>query len=203
MLRISTFIKAMGLALVSTTALAAPVTQWASTVLGFSTQYSANTWSANQALGAPDTFSYGDIATAWAPLPRNGSQEFLTLGFGQQVYATGATIRETFGNGFVTKVEAVDAADQLHLLWAGVDTSVAGAPANFELNWTATSYLVKGLRIHVNTNHNLGAWEEIDAVQLRGLSTPPSQSVPEPTGLALAGLGLLAVGAAKRRTRKA
>ncbi len=39
---------------------------WASSVLGFSSQWSDTAWSAFQALGEPDTMTYGDINTAWA-----------------------------------------------------------------------------------------------------------------------------------------
>lgn len=38
---------------------------WASSVLGYSSQYSETAWSAFQALGEPDTMTYGDIDTAW------------------------------------------------------------------------------------------------------------------------------------------
>lgn len=39
---------------------------WASSVLGYSSQFSETAWSAFQALGEPDTMTYGDIETAWA-----------------------------------------------------------------------------------------------------------------------------------------
>src|SRR5262249_34217247 len=48
------------------------LSEWASSVLGFSSQYSAGYWSAQQALGAPNTMTYGDIASAWAPASPNG-----------------------------------------------------------------------------------------------------------------------------------
>lgn len=39
---------------------------WASSVLGYSSQYSDTAWSANQVLGEPDTMTYGDFETSWA-----------------------------------------------------------------------------------------------------------------------------------------
>jgi hypothetical protein len=39
---------------------------WASSVLGYSSQWSDTAWSAFQALGEPDTPTYGDTNTAWA-----------------------------------------------------------------------------------------------------------------------------------------
>src|SRR6267142_1822994 len=57
------------------------LTQDASSVIDFSSQFSADAWSAAQALGAPNTSSYGDISSAWAPSSKNGSQESITVGF--------------------------------------------------------------------------------------------------------------------------
>jgi hypothetical protein len=141
--------------------------QYADTVIGFSSQYSSASWSAAQALGASDTLSYGDRPTSWAPSSFNGTLESLTLGFATPVYAGGATIRETSGNGFVYQIDAVDTGDVLHTVWSGADTSQPGTPVDFSVSWAPTSYLVKGVKVYVDTNHNLSAWEEIDSVRLR------------------------------------
>lgn len=143
-------------------------TRYASTVLGFSSQYSAGNWSAAQALGEPNTFTYGDRVTAWAPSPRNGSLEFITVGFTTPIYASGAAIRETYGNGFVYKIDVLDLADGLHTVWTGTDPSQPGSPVDFMPTWPQTPYLVKGLKIYTDTDHNLSTWEEIDAIELHG-----------------------------------
>jgi hypothetical protein len=143
-----------------------PNGQWASSVLGYSSQYSAGSWAAAQALGAPDTFGYGDHATAWAPYPMNGSQEFITLGFQTPVYATGVLIRETYGNGFVTQVDLLDENDVYHTIWVGTDPTQPGSAEDFTINFAATAYKVKGVRIFADTDHDPNAWEEIDAVRL-------------------------------------
>jgi hypothetical protein len=174
-----------------------PVLQYASSVIGFSSQYSTTSWSAQQALGAPNTPSYGDIPTAWAPLPRNGSLEWLSVGFGTAVYATGATIRESSGNGFVYQVDLIDTLGHLHTVWSGADNSAPGALVDFTLAWAPTSYLVSGLKVYTNTDHNSSSWEEIDAIQLAGSTT--SANVPEPGTMVLLGMGLFAFAAARRK----
>lgn len=141
--------------------------QYAYRVKGFSSQYSPSSWSAQQALGAPNTSSYGDHSTAWAPAPINGSHEYLILEFEWPVYADGVMIRETYGNGFVYQVDALDVNDNLQTVWTGIDPSLPGSPVDFEISFPKTSFLVKGVKIYVNTDHDLDAWEEIDAVQLR------------------------------------
>jgi len=156
--------------------------QWADRVLGFSTQYSASGWSAAQALGPPSLTIYGDNSAAWAPQKENGTQEYIAVGFAFPVYATGVTIRETWGNGFVTKIEAIDMNDTLHTVWTGTDPSLPGTAVNYTVNWTKTAYAVKGVKITVNTDHNLNTWEEIDAIQLNGIDTQFGQLASRVTG---------------------
>lgn len=176
--------------------------QYANSVIGFSSQWSTGSWSAAQATGVSNTLSYGDIATSWASAPVNGTLEFLTLGFATPVYSTGAVIRETYGNGFVYKVDAVDTLGALHNVWTGTDGSLPGTPVDFSVVWNATSFQTAGLKIYVNTNHNMSAWEEIDSVKLVGQLTAP---VPEPETYAmlLAGLGVMGAVARRRKAKQA
>jgi hypothetical protein len=74
--------------------------QYASYVIGYSSQYSSNGRSAAQAIGPPNVTSYGDNPDAWAPSSQSGTQEYLTLGFATPIYADGVSVRETDGNGF-------------------------------------------------------------------------------------------------------
>jgi hypothetical protein len=79
------------------------------------------------------------------------------------------TVQETFGNGFVTKVDVRNQATQAWTtVWTGTDPTVPGTVADFAVSFAQTSYLVDAVRITVDTNHS-ASWEEIDAVQLRGV----------------------------------
>ena len=192
----------LGLALaLHSAASAAIVNQFASSVIGFSSEFSSTNWSAAQALGAPNTFAYGDLVTAWAPLPQNGTLEFITVGFTLPVFADGFVIRETYGNGFVYQVDVLDTANVLHTVWTGADPSPPGSPVDFTQAFTRTSFLVKGLKVYSDTNHNLGAWEEIDSIQLLGNTDPLVAAVPEPATASILGLGMLAFGLLRLRRR--
>lgn len=152
--------------------------QWASSVLGFSSEYNASPgdWSSARALGIPDVVGYGDNHNAWAPGNQDGTTETITLGFATVAAATGVTVRETFGNGYVTKVETLDTGNAYHTVWTGIDLSQPAAPAWFTATWSQTAYSVKGVRITINTDTTTG-WEEIDAVYLHG----PQATAPPPT----------------------
>ena len=150
--------------------------QWASEVIDFSSQYSSGSWSAAQALGPPDTFQYGDFSTTWQGQTRNGSIEFLSVGFADPVFATDVVIRETYGNGFVRRVELIDVNDQLHEVFNGVDDSETFVPFDFTVSFPKTDYLVKGVKITTDTDHDLNAWESVDAVKLIGDFVDESQS---------------------------
>lgn len=143
--------------------------QWASSVLEFSSQFAPTGWSANQVLGEPNVFVYADRPEAWAPMPRNGTLEFITVGFDQPVYATAVTIRETYGNGMVFRVELVDLTGGLHVAWEDDDPTEPGLPVNFRIDLPPSAMLVQGVKVHVDTNTNLSTWEELDAIRLTGL----------------------------------
>ncbi len=187
---------------------AGPINQFASSVLGFSSSLDPGTgeFSPAQALGAPNTPSYGHHATAWSPGPMNGSfpgaLESISLGFTTEVYADGFTIWESNGNGFVTAVELIDTNGNYHVVFGpgGDDPSLPGSIEQFSVDFARTSFLVKGLRIWVDPDANPDTWEAIDAVELRGDDTTPGAAVPEPSSLAL--LSIAGVAGAFRLVRR-
>ncbi|WP_407569548.1 hypothetical protein [Deinococcus altitudinis] len=142
--------------------------QWASGVVTRSSEYGADTWGAKQVLGEPNTMTYGDNGTAWASATRNGLTQSITVSFTEPVYASAVLVRETFGNGFVTKIFAVDTKGGLHQVWAGKDKTQPGYTVNFIATFPKTSYLVKAVKVVIDPNHDQAAYEEIDAIQLHG-----------------------------------
>jgi len=127
-----------------------------------SSQWTSGDWSANQATGAPNTSSCGDIKTAWAPLPKGSDPEWLQANFTTPVNATGLTVYETYNSGFISQIDLIDTSGTYHTIFTGSDNT--GCPGEFSLSFEKTSYLVSGVKIY--TQHN--SWEEIDAVKLSG-----------------------------------
>ena len=151
-------------------------TQWASEVLGFSSEYrpSPDSWSAFQALGEPNVLAYEDDPSAWCGNMANGTTEWIALGYDTPVYATGVTIRESWGNGFVRRVDLRNAlTGTWEQVWSGMDPSLPGDLTDFEVPFTLRSYLVDAVRIITDTDHSR-VWEEIDAVALQGTTLAPA-----------------------------
>jgi hypothetical protein len=161
--------------------------QYATTVLSADTSSefypsaNVNTWSARQALGPPNVLTSLDDGYAWSPANKNAdpnanppipADQTLALGFATPEYADGVTIRETQGNGFVTEVDVLDTNNVWHTVWTGTDPTFSGAPTDLRVNWPETNYLVTGVRIHLNTDHNKLTFEDIDSLQLHGWLTP-------------------------------
>lgn len=150
--------------------------QYASSVINFSSQWSTTTWSAAQALGAPNVPAYGDNSNAWLASVKDGTSEFIALGYPTAVYSYGATIRETSGSGMVTKVEVRDTGGVWHTVWQGKDPNVEGKIADYFVTWPVTTYKANAVRVNTNTNATT-TWEEIDSVQLSGVTSNTTPAV--------------------------
>ena len=144
---------------------APPEPVWASHVLGVSSQYTANSWSASQVVGPPNVYPRaGDDANAWAPLAQDGGTEFIELGFAQGRRVGGVRIAETYNAGAVTQVELITAAGARRVVFQGPPEAAAGARLR-DLAFTCTDEPIVGVRLTLNTAAVPG-WNEIDAVGL-------------------------------------
>jgi|GEM_PF-796670 len=146
-------------------------TRWASSVLGFSSQFGTDFWSAARALGQPDTYpNYGDLPTAWASASEDDQREFLELGFGAPAPISSVSIYETYAPGAVDKVSVRNPNTSL---WEEVWSSPA-APAPevariFTVSFPMTSFPVDAIRLDLNSPA-VPDWNEIDAVSIGGVT---------------------------------
>ncbi len=145
-----------------------PKGQWAIAAEASSTYNDAkgtDSWSANQATGAPNVDKYADDGHAWAPKTPDAGIEWLVLTFPKAVHAEEVRVRESCGSGAVIKIEAYDEAGTPHQLWAGNDPTT---DLNYLIIKTPkTDYKTEKLKVTLATNVVPG-WNEIDAVQLVG-----------------------------------
>jgi hypothetical protein len=136
---------------------------WASTVRGFSSQYSATSWSAHQALGAPNVFpANGDNASAWASLGADDRDEWLEVGFDRPSAISGVEIFETYNPGAVERVELITESGRV------IETQPAAiAPGAASVKRTVsvqcTREPIVAVRVHV-ASMKVAGWNEIDAI---------------------------------------
>lgn len=139
--------------------------QWAKTATA-SSEYGTESWTAKQATGKPNVTAFGDNGSAWAPYAKSGGKETLELTFAKAMNVVGVRVRESYGNGSITKIELKDVDGGYHAIWSGTDTtdglSYLQAPVE------KTSYKVDGVKLTFDTSNQTVEWSEVDAVQLVG-----------------------------------
>ena len=85
-----------------------PDSVWASSVLGFSSQYGSDSWSASQVLGPPDALPGGaDSPSAWASTEADSRTEFLEVAFAGRHRMSAIEIVESYNPGAVSRVELI------------------------------------------------------------------------------------------------
>ena len=139
------------------------LSQWASKAEA-SSEYSNSRWSAQQAIGEPNTSKCGDIDTSWTPRESGSQSEWLKLTFNTPVYAKKLRVHETYNTGFIQKVELIDNYGEKHIVWQDKDNTPC--PGWLEITFEQTSYLVESVIIHTQ----IKGYEEIDAVELTGIA---------------------------------
>ncbi|MEJ7600194.1 MAG: hypothetical protein WKG01_19960 [Kofleriaceae bacterium] len=132
---------------------------WASTVRGFSTQYTEDAWSARQVLGAPDVYpGTGDHEHAWASETADDRAEWLEVGFAQPRAISGVELYETFNPGAVGRVELITTTGRR--IEVAVDRQQT---ARHLVPVTCTSEPIAAVRVHLDSKAVEG-WNEIDAI---------------------------------------
>lgn len=137
-----------------------PATQWASEVRAFSTQYSTDGWSAQQALGPPDVFpNAGDIPKAWATQLPDAPGEFIEVGFKTPMRVSGIEVFETFNPGAIQRIDLISTNRSTSLAPTG------SSDQPYTILMTCTSEPVVAVRVTLDSQAVPG-WNEIDAIGL-------------------------------------
>ncbi len=144
--------------------------QWASSAEATS-QYGEDDWSATQATGEPNNDLCGDSTTAWASLSSTGVDD-LTVYFDEAVYATEINIYESYNPGSITGVELIPADGGANIVIPDSAGSNTDCPGVFTVTLPGDLTMVNGVVIHLDQTIG-GSWNEIDAVELVGLTSLP------------------------------
>ena len=143
------------------------IEQWAVSAEA-SSQYTDDSWSAQQVVGAPDTPEAGDNITAWAAEFADTQVETLVLAYEQAVIPVGIEIYETHNPGAVAKIEVLDPnTDAWVVLWEGVADTAGESIAVFSPELTPVDFVTSQVRLTID-EPLIPDWNEIDAVKLIG-----------------------------------
>lgn len=144
------------------------IRQWATSATA-SSEYGNPDWAASQATGAPDTPECGDYATAWAS-QGSDTVEWLELYYDTPVYPTEVNIIQTHSPDQVVNVELIDTEGTYHEVYTGEPENLwEECPYTLSiLVWA--DYQAVGVKITIDQSVIDPTWNEIDAVELVGVS---------------------------------
>ena len=149
--------------------------QFASKVLGFSSQNNNVGFTAKQVLGTPNVYpNYGVSTNAWISNTPDGQREYLVLGFANAQAINFVDIYETANTG---AVDTVFVKNPTTLAWDMVynRTATAAPPTlvakKTRIGFPITAYAVSEIRLAINSQVVAG-YNTIDAVSI-GKSTSP------------------------------
>ena len=182
--------------------------QWASTVVAFSSQFSASDNAAVQLLGPTHVFPAGGHSPqAWSAVPRpgGGGKEWVRLSFGKPMWASELHVFETANPGSLSRIRFASEAAGQHAadsewveVWRAQDglgpaTRAGNGGAAGEsggefrmlspkLNAAALELPVKLVELELDTSQwGEEYWSEYDAVRLVGWPVDPSDLNPQLT----------------------
>ncbi|MBL0219357.1 MAG: hypothetical protein IPQ07_36495 [Myxococcales bacterium] len=146
--------------------IAPPTLQWASSIRGFSTQYTTASWAADRVLGPPDVFpSHGDNANAWASLGADDRDEWIEVGYAQPMQVSAVEVLETFNPGAVTAIEMITASGQRIVAYQGAAGAKGQGSNTLRVDVGCTSEPIVAVSVRLASTKVAG-WNELDAIGL-------------------------------------
>jgi len=143
--------------------------QWASEAEA-SSSYADPEWGAQQALGMPNTDHCGDFQTAWASAGSD-DVDWLKLKYLKDVHVTTVNIMQSFNPNQVVKVELSNARGDVLIVYEQPPKAVdQPCPYTLSIFVERTAARYDTVRITVDQSYLGLGWNEIDAVELIGVS---------------------------------
>lgn len=148
------------------------IRQWAISAKA-SSQYGNVDWAASQATGEPDVYDCGDNTHAWASYNSN-TVEWIELTYEKPVTPTEINIYQSYNPSQVIQVQMTATDGSKYIAWSGYPEEVENCPDLMTITIDLSKKIkVNKIRITVDQRVNGWGWDEIDAVELVGLSGDP------------------------------
>lgn len=141
--------------------------QWASSAEA-SSEYSSDSWSAEQATGAPDAGVCGDSVAAWASKTATETAT-LTVYFDVPVAPIEVNIYQNFNPGAIVGIELLAVDGESYNFEVTTEEATVECPGVVTIGFEESDILVDGVVITVDQSIT-GSWSEIDAVELVGVT---------------------------------
>lgn len=122
-------------------------------------------WGVEQLLGEPDTNTYGDVATAWAPGTTDGQPEWIIVDYAEDVSPQSIEVYETYNPGALVKASIFDSFGREVVVWEGTDPTPAGAAGGVSKLPVSTVWSTRKVKIYLDSPAVPG-WNEIDTIGL-------------------------------------
>lgn len=170
------------------TATSSGAVQFATKVLGYSSQLSNTAGAAVNVLGQPDVFpAYGDAPGAWTPATPDNAREFIEIGFANPAPINFIDVYETYKPGSIDTVYIRNPNTGLYeIVYAQPVVSQPEVARKMHISFPTTSFAVGQIRLAMASGAVAGK-NEIDAVAI-GDSTPYVQYLWTPSGATTSGI---------------
>lgn len=148
--------------------------QWASKLIGFSSQISNSAGSAREVLGKPSIMvGFGSSGSAWSPKDdSNKDDEWIQVGFDSAQFVAQISIHENYNPGTIYKIIFFDEKNESNEVYENKDFKFIDLNSRmFYLSMKRTKYKVKEVKIILKTSHVPG-FNQIDAIGISDEQEP-------------------------------
>jgi hypothetical protein len=170
--------------------------QWAVSARA-SSQYGNPDWAASQATGKPDVLECGDNTSAWASY-YSDTVEWIELTYETPVIPTEINIYQNYNPSQVVEVQMTTTDGSKYIAWSGYPEMVKICPDTMSISLELEKKIrVNKLRITIDQRVSGWGWNEIDAVELVGMSDKAGTSSSSPTQKSDSSMGNLGTASGK------
>jgi len=145
------------------------ITQFASLVIAFSSQWTATEWSVLEVLGPNNVSPFESHRNAWSSLSADGQREFLVLSFNEAQTVQKIEIYENVYPGAIDTVYLRNSeTDKWVVVYSKpAQTDLGEEGRIFSIHLIETQYKADAIRLAMNSPA-VPSWNEIDAVAITG-----------------------------------
>ncbi len=138
--------------------------RFASSVLGFSSQYSSSQFNIESLSGSPDVYpGYGLDLGSWISASADGQREYVEVGFNNPGPVNFIDIYETLNPGAVDSVFLMDPGNGYQLVYSGTAAATATVGTKNRIYFPQTAYDVSKVKITLASD-SIAGYNAIDAI---------------------------------------